>query len=398
MKKRADFSLKTKEIIASRAAYRCSFPGCNATLIGPGLEPDQVDNIGQCAHIYAAGKKGPRCNHNLSAEDLQKPENGIFLCGKHHPMIDKHKGNKYPAETLMLYKQMHEHKISEELGHICYPPQWIKQIIVVESPLLKIGVSYDFTKNTIIAGSNGTGKSLLMEYIYTALSGVFSLREKRSRVKLKIEMSNPVWHDVICIIENQSVKYQVGSNHLSFCPFSVNIIYLREKSGKVKGDLINWIGAQMEEDRSFVKALIDGANLSQSYLVSEIWMEKIRTVPSEEMRVKLRKKDDDIKRDPWTLGQFSGSERYSVLFDLIVGYLRQVSRYKNTLLLIDWSRIHTFDSGLMNHYFKLFYDSSSYFQTLAVMHTLWNDVDWSGWNMIKMTKADNLDVKWDLLV
>lgn len=396
--KRADFSPKVKEIIASRAAYRCSFPGCNATLIGPGMEPDQVDNIGQCAHIYAAGKKGPRCNNNLSEADLQKPENGMYLCGKHHALIDKHKGAKYPAETLMLYKQMHEHRISKELGHISYPLQWIKRITIIESPLLKIGVSYDFTKDTIIAGSNGTGKSLLMEYIYTALSGVFSLREKRSRVIFKIEMSNPVWHDVICTIENQTVKYKVGDKQISFCPFSINIIYLREKSGVIKGDLINWIGAQMGEDRSFVKALIDGADLSHSYLVSEIWMEKIRTVPYEEMRVKLRKKDDDIKRDPWSLGQFSGSERYSVLFDLIVGHLRQVSRYKNTLLLIDWSRIHTFDSGLMNHYFKLFYDSSSYFQTLAVMHTLWNDVDWSGWNMIKMTKADNLDVKWDLLV
>ena len=54
--KRADFSAETKRIIASRAAFRCSFPGCNATLIGPGMEPDQVDNIGECAHIYAAGK------------------------------------------------------------------------------------------------------------------------------------------------------------------------------------------------------------------------------------------------------------------------------------------------------------------------------------------------------
>ena len=391
--KRADFSAETKRIIASRAAYRCSFPRCNATLIGPGMEPDQVDNIGECAHIYAAGKKGPRCNHNLRAEDLQKPENGIFLCVKHHTLIDKHKGAKYPAETLMLYKQMHEHRISEELGHISYPLMWVKRITVVESPLLKTGMSYDFTKSTIIAGTNGTGKSILMEYVYTALSGVFSLREKRSRVKLRIEMSNPIWQDVICIIENQSVKYEIKGQLLTFCPFSINIIYLRESNGRVKGDLINWIGAQMGESRSFVKSLIDGADLSHSYLVSNVWMETVRKRPYEEIRVKLKKRDDDKAHASWTLGQFSGTERYSVLFDLVIGYLRQMSRYKNTLLLIDWSQINTFDSGLMNHYFKLFHDSSSYFQTIAVMHTLWKDVDWSGWNMIKMTKAENLDVK-----
>lgn len=398
MNKRADFSKRDKEIIASRAAYRCSFPDCNATLIGPGQEPDQVDNIGQCAHIYAAGKKGPRCNHNLSTEDLQKPENGIFLCPKHHTLIDKHKGSRYHAETLMLYKQMHEHRIAEELGHISYPLMWVKRITVVESPLLKTGISYDFTKSTIIAGTNSTGKSILMEYIYTALSGVFSLREKRSRVKLRVEMSNPVWQNVICIIENQSVRYEVKGQTLTFCPFSINIIYLREINGKVRGDLINWIGAQMGENRSFVKSLIAGADLSHSYLVSDVWMEIVRKRPYEEIRVKLSKRSDDIKHDPWTLGQFSGTERYSVLFDLIIGYLRQMSRYKNVLLLIDWSQINTFDSGLMNHYFKLFHDSSSYFQTIAVMHTIWKDVDWSGWNMIKMTRAENLDVKWDLLV
>lgn len=104
MAKRANFSQETVSIISARAAYRCSFPGCDATLIGPGGDSNLVDNIGECAHIYAAANKGPRSNHSLSKEDLQKPENGIFLCRKHHALVDKGKGIKYPAETLMLYK------------------------------------------------------------------------------------------------------------------------------------------------------------------------------------------------------------------------------------------------------------------------------------------------------
>lgn len=31
------------------------------------------------------------------------------------------------------------------------------------------------------------------------------------------------------------------------------------------------------------------------------------------------------------------------------------------------------------------------------MHTLWEGVDWSGWNLIKMTEEDNLDIKWEQL-
>ena len=392
-KKRADFSQKIKKIISQRAAYRCSYPDCNATLIGPGMEPDAVENIGECAHIYAATGEGPRSNHNLSAEDLQKPENGIFLCSKHHKLIDKNEGNKYPAETLMLYKQMHEHKISEELGHINYPLMWIKKITVVESLLLKEGLSYDFTKSTIITGTNGAGKSVLMEYIYTALTGRCIVRPKNSRVILEIEFSNPVWQKVRCEIDGGAVRYKVGEQNLTFCPFSVEVIYLRDHYGKVKGDLINWIGAQFGEKREFVKNLIEGAELKHSYLISDIKKETVRKHPYEYVRIKLQKKSDHEGDCHWVLEQFSGTERYSVIIDLIVDYMRKASRYKNVLFLMDWSNINACDSGLLSYYFKLFYDSSNYFQTVAAMHTLWQGVDWAGWNMITMSEEENLDIK-----
>ena len=396
-KKRAEFSQETKNIISARAAYRCCFPDCDATLIGPGFGPDSVDNIGECAHIYAASGRGPRSHHNLTDDDLRKPENGMFLCGKHHTLIDKGKGRKYPAETLMLFKQMHEHKISKELGHISYPLMWLKKLTVLDSPILKTGVAYDFTKSTIIAGSNGAGKSVLIEYIYTALTGECLPRLEKSHVELNIEMSNPLWQTVLCIIDNGIVKYIVSNQELSFCPFTIDVIYLRDSKGRIKGDKIDWICAQLGKDRRFVKALIEGADLSDSCIVKKASMETIRKKPYETIRVKLQKKDDMDESCHWSLEQFSGTETYSVVFDLIVGYMRQVSRYKNTIFLFDWSCIHAFFGDLMNHYFKLFYDSSNYFQTIAVMHTLWDDVDWSGWNTIKMTNEDNLDIKWELL-
>jgi len=394
-KKRADFSQQTKEIIAKRAAYRCSYPDCNATLIGPGLEPNTVENIGECAHIYAAAGKGPRSNHNLSDEDLQKPENGIFLCSKHHNLIDKNGGKRYPAETLMLYKQMHEHRISEELGHISYPLMWIKKVTVVESPILKEGLSYDFTKSTIITGTNGVGKSVLMEYVYTALTGKCIIRPEKSRVVLVIDFSNPLWQEVWCEIDAGAVRYKVGEHYLTFCPFTVDVVYMRDQNRHVKGDLINWIGAQFGACRVFVKNLIEGAELKHSYLISDVKMETVRSVPYEDVKIKLHKKDDQQDDCHWELGQFSSTEQYSVLFDLIVDYMRKSSRYKNVLFLMDWSNVNAFDSGLLSHYFKLFYDSSIYFQTIAAMHTLWQGVDWAGWNMITMSKKGNLEIKWD---
>ena len=396
-KTRADFPQPIKDIISARAAYRCCFPECDATLIGPGGEPDTFDILGECAHIYAASGKGPRSNQNLTDADLQKPENGIFLCRKHHALIDKRKGKDYPAETLMLFKQMHEHKISKELGHVSYPLMWLKKLIVQNSPILKTGVTYDFTKSTIITGTNNAGKSVLIEYIYTALTGECLARIEKSNVELSIEMSNPVLQTVLCTIDNGTVKYKVGDQELSFCPFAIDVIYLRDSKGHIKGDMIEWIRAQLGKDRRFVKALIDGADLSSSYIVKKARMETIREKPYETVRVKLQKKDDLDEGCHWSLEQFSGTETYSVVFDLVVGYMRHVSRYKNTLFLFDWSHIHEFCGDLMNHYFKLFYNSSNYFQTIAVMHTLWEGVDWSGWNTIEMTKKGNLDIKRNLL-
>lgn len=392
-KKRIEFEKQTKDIISARSAYRCSFPGCNATLIGPGLEPASVDIIGECAHIYAAGKKGPRCNHTLSEDDLKKPENGIYLCRTHHALIDKNKGKDYPAETLMLFKQMHEHKISEEIGHISYPLLWIKRITVEESDLLKNGVVYDFTKSTIIIGNNGTGKSIMMEYIYTALTGECGIRLNKSRVVLTIELSNPVWQKVKCVIDNGSVKYKIGGNEITFCPFTIDVVFIRDCDKTANGDLINWIMIQLQRDRQFVKNLIDGADLSESNIVSKVWMETVRTKPYEYIRIRLLKKSDDDFNNHWALEQFSGTEKYSVVFDLVLGYMKNLSRYKNTLFLVDWSYVNNFDNKLKNHYFHIFHNSCNYFQTVVAMHTLWEEVDWSGWNMIKMTKEGNLDIK-----
>ncbi len=391
---RADFSQQTKDIIAARAAYRCCYPNCEATLIGPGIAPNTIECIGECAHIYAASGKGPRSNHNLSDADLEKPENGIYLCNKHHTLIDKGKGKKYPAETLMLYKQIHEHKISEELGHTSYPLLWIKKLVVRNSPILKTGTTYDFTKCSIISGNNGVGKSVLIEYVYTALTGKCLSRMEKSYVELCIEMSNPIWQTVLCTIDNGIVKYKVGDQELFFCPFLIDVIFLRDCTYSIKGDLINWIRAQLDKDRRFVKALICGADLSDSYVVKKASMEIIRKEPYETIKVKLQKNDDIDENCHWSFEQFSRTETYSVVFDLVVGYMRKVSRYKNTLFLCDWTNINTFCGDLMNHYFKLFHNSSNYFQTIVTMHTLWKNVDWSGWNMIKMTKEDNLDVKY----
>lgn len=56
---RAEFSKKIKNIIASRAGFKCSFSGCNKTLIGPGETSNDFISIAEFAHIFSASIKGP---------------------------------------------------------------------------------------------------------------------------------------------------------------------------------------------------------------------------------------------------------------------------------------------------------------------------------------------------
>lgn len=85
--KRKDFSDATKKIIAMRAGFRCSFPGCDSILVSPGYDSDKVLRTGECAHIYAAAGGGLRANSNLSEKEIESPENGIFLCQHHHAIV-----------------------------------------------------------------------------------------------------------------------------------------------------------------------------------------------------------------------------------------------------------------------------------------------------------------------
>ncbi len=120
MSRPGDFTKSTKETLAERAGYRCSFPGCDVVTVGPSEEgPDATNNTGMACHIYAASKGGnaPRSNHSMSEEELSSINNGIWMCYRHGKMIDDDV-ERYKAETLRRWRDISElkQKIRHELG------------------------------------------------------------------------------------------------------------------------------------------------------------------------------------------------------------------------------------------------------------------------------------------
>ena len=129
MAKAPDFTQKTVDLIAYRAAYICSNPDCNRLTIAPSIaDASSKIKIGEAAHIHDAREETIRWDPNLSEPARAKPDNGIWLCASCHTMVDKSKGQDYPAKTLKDWKRDHEKLISDILKHQKSPLPMLRRL------------------------------------------------------------------------------------------------------------------------------------------------------------------------------------------------------------------------------------------------------------------------------
>lgn len=111
---RDDFSLKTKEELAKRVAYKCSNPHCRKPTVGPKESKSGIINIGEAAHICAASPGGKRYDPNMSSEKRASESNGIWLCRNCAALIDRDEGY-YTVEMLLAWKQLAEMEANQNI-------------------------------------------------------------------------------------------------------------------------------------------------------------------------------------------------------------------------------------------------------------------------------------------
>ncbi|MFZ9847617.1 MAG: hypothetical protein ACO3EE_05640 [Flavobacteriales bacterium] len=114
MNQRDDFNARTKDILAKRVCYHCSNPTCSRTTIGPHTQEDKTTLVGVAAHITAASPGGPRFDENISSDERQSFENGIWLCVNCSTIIDKDP-ESYPKQLLERWKNEAEKNALEKL-------------------------------------------------------------------------------------------------------------------------------------------------------------------------------------------------------------------------------------------------------------------------------------------
>jgi hypothetical protein len=105
---RDEFREKDKVIIAKRAGYLCSFPGCGSITVSASEESDlSTSSSGMACHISAAasGKNAKRYNSDLSPEQRSHPNNGIWMCYKHGKIVDTDE-TRFTTEILEHWKEI----------------------------------------------------------------------------------------------------------------------------------------------------------------------------------------------------------------------------------------------------------------------------------------------------
>src|SRR5919201_1754391 len=103
MTMRDDFSTATANVLARRAGFRCSNPGCQRPTSGAQLGGAGAVSIGQAAHITAAAPGGPRYDASLTPAERSRQENGIWLCAACATLIDRDP-SRYTADLLRTWR------------------------------------------------------------------------------------------------------------------------------------------------------------------------------------------------------------------------------------------------------------------------------------------------------
>ena len=112
-----DFSQKTINTIARRAAFLCSNPNCRVSTVGPNVEPSKSTVIGESAHIFGARPGSARHDSHMSEVVRAEITNAIWLCRNCHKKVDEDP-RKYPADILFAWREEHEEYVAAILGKL----------------------------------------------------------------------------------------------------------------------------------------------------------------------------------------------------------------------------------------------------------------------------------------
>lgn len=362
---RIDFSQNTKLEIFKRVNGRCSVPRCTNITVGPFIEFEGSVNIGVACHIYSATEGGPRGQGGQTDAFIGSEKNGIWCCTSHASLIDKKKGNEFPAAVLFTWKALTEARIRKLLDDTPSPLGWVDTIEFSEYENLITPPSITLSRNTLIFGPNCCGKTSLMEAAasvsdsrYSAMfSGTYRngahLKYKAQIRYSTVDTLNKTLELEIC---DGSLIRKEGRTPYLLPPGDLEVILCseRETLRKPHEDDVDFLMRYLNIDKTalFYLAEMGGGEL----LPGDITFEQVVDIEYDDFDVKISKKRYKPDDEPYvkllfrrhggqhwvTLDRLARSEYGLLLLSFAASKARETCKQKLTLFLVD-SLIYNFD-------------------------------------------------------
>jgi energy-coupling factor transporter ATP-binding protein EcfA2 len=367
MSGRMEFTAATRETVAKRAGYRCSFPDCDRLTIGPGTGPSDTILIGEAAHIFAASPGGPRGQYGATLAAIGSASNAIWLCRDHAKIVDSRRGQDYPVAALLSYKARQESRIAREIGSLPLPFGWLETLEIYESPFFETSATVHFGKATVVSGGNGSGKTTLTKYLATAVSaepvGVPFPNRLHERVHhYSLSYCCPERHQIEVRADGTRVAYALDDEAVPFNVLPFSVIVLHESTSHRP---LN-IGDQLE----VVGMSSTGVEQALAKLPVRLHGDEFAIPASRDSA------EDESLRD--ALQRLSGGEAKMLLLECAMTLSAALAQRRAAVLILD-DALHGLDSSNRADYLRKLTSAEHRYQTVLVDGQGARDLPWGGW-------------------
>jgi hypothetical protein len=338
---REEFDQRTKDVIAARAGYRCSFPACPRITIGPGVTSDQVASCGVAAHIFSASPNGPRGQGELTVERLSSASNGIWLCANHARDVDANGGRGYPASLLLSYKALREARANLEMSGIATPIGWIESIEISRCQLarpkphalVQPAAKLNLAKITLLLGTNSSGKTAVCEWLAGAVDASALGRWCDDDLDYTVRLYSPDEHAVRIRTGNGTVTYELDGRPCVFNPLPIRVQWLSAPlGGEVRRDRseIEFLAEYLHDTTEGIRRLIEYYRGHREERVSDRWVEDLWIEDQGKVMVRA-----SWEKHNFSLAQLGSGGRGIVALTLAVLRASTSAWHVPTLLLVD---------------------------------------------------------------
>lgn len=320
--------------------------------MGPRSGGDGSINMGKACHIYSAAPGGPRGRGGKDENFIRSAANGLWCCAYHGDLIDKDKGDGYSAATLFSWKKLAEARIKKLMDHVPSPLGWVESVGFNEFFGRDYPPQINLSRNTLLWGENGSGKTVLMELAATVTNSRYAWRflepaDAASGKKIRaagvkgtvsystVDVPDKVVHIEVC--GDEIARAENGVVCL-LPPGDIEIIHLRAQDLELHS-------RDVDHEQMLMRAL----NVDKSALLALTRISEKPLLPGRS-RLRFTKKYDDEEEAIYELefqilgrdfyvpfSRLAGSEQVRLVIDLLIVKAREVAKQRLTLLLIDSS-------------------------------------------------------------